>query len=48
VRFALGPRAFSFYDPVRAAWIAEPGEFTIHAGSSSRDIRLSGKANLEP
>ncbi len=46
--FSLGTRALSFYDPVRAAWIAEAGEFEVLVGSSSRDIRLTGKFDLEP
>lgn len=39
VHFELDQRAFSFYDPYKKQWIAEPGEFEILAGSSSRDIR---------
>ena len=29
----------SFYDPIRKAWVAEPGEFEVLVGSSSLDIR---------
>ena len=39
LRFALEPRALSFWDPARAQWVAEPGEFEVLGGSSSRDIR---------
>jgi len=39
VHFELDQRAFSFYDPYKKQWTAEPGEFEILAGSSSRDIR---------
>ena len=39
VRFELGPRAFSFYDPAKPGWVAEPGRFELRAGASSRDIR---------
>jgi beta-glucosidase len=39
LRFALEPRALSFWDPARAQWVAEPGEFEVLVGSSSRDIR---------
>ena len=46
VSFSLDERALSFYDPYRKCWVAEPGEFEILVGSSSRDIRLSGKFNL--
>lgn len=38
VRFSLDQRAFSYYDPVLEAWVAEPGEFELLAGSSSRRI----------
>lgn len=46
--FTLGPRALSFYDPVRAAWVAETGEFEVLVGGSSRDICLTGRFSLEP
>ncbi|MBN1642127.1 MAG: glycoside hydrolase family 3 C-terminal domain-containing protein [Anaerolineae bacterium] len=46
VRFALDDRAFSFYDPVRRAWVAEPGTFEILVGSSSRDIRARARMRL--
>jgi beta-glucosidase len=46
VSFKLDPRAFSFYDPYRRQWIAEPGEFEILIGSSSKDIRARGKVEL--
>jgi beta-glucosidase len=47
VSFKLGSRAFSFYDPHRADWIAEPGGFAIEIGSSSRDIRSKATVTLE-
>ena len=47
VSFVLGMRAFSFYDPHRAEWIAEPGAFEIQIGSSSRDIRTTAPLTLE-
>lgn len=31
-----------FYDPLRKAWVAEPGEFLGQVGSSARDIRVKG------
>jgi beta-glucosidase len=46
VEIALGPEAFAFYDPQRSGWIAEPGEFRIAIGSSSRDVRLEGGFTL--
>ncbi len=39
VGFTLGTDALSFYDPELKQWTAEPGEFEVMAGSSSRDIR---------
>ena len=39
VDFTLEMRDLSFYDPELKEWVAEPGEFEIQVGSSSRDIR---------
>jgi beta-glucosidase len=39
VRFVLDQRALSFYEPHAGRWVAEPGEYEILVGSSSRDIR---------
>jgi len=46
VKFVLGPRALSYYDPYQKLWVAEPGEFEILVGASSRDIRLKGVFEL--
>jgi beta-glucosidase len=46
VVFALGREAFSFYDPGKEDWIAEPGDFEILIGSSSRDIQLRTRYTL--
>jgi len=46
VTMKLGKSAFSFYDPSKHDWVAEPGEFEILVGSSSRDIRLSNTVHL--
>jgi beta-glucosidase len=46
VEFTLDERAFSFYDPLRKAWVCEPGLFEIRVGASSRDIRLAEKVTL--
>jgi len=43
VTMQLDEAAFSYYDDASKAWVLEPGKFTILAGSSSRDIRLSGE-----
>jgi beta-glucosidase len=42
----LDQDAFSYYDVNSSSWVVEPGKFGILIGSSSRDIRLSGKFNL--
>jgi beta-glucosidase len=47
VKFSLDQRALSFYDPYQKQWVAEPGEFEVLAGSSSRDIRLKASFTLE-
>ena len=47
VSFTLNRRALSFYDPKQVLWVAEPGEFDILVGSSSRDIRVRGVIVLE-
>lgn len=46
VNFTLDQRALSFYNPYRKEWVAEPGEFEILVGSSSRDIRASATLEL--
>lgn len=40
--FTLDERALAFYQPYLKRWVAEPGQFEIQAGASSRDIRLKG------
>jgi beta-glucosidase len=42
VTVTLGPDAFSYYDPARHGWVAEPVRYNILVGSSSRSIMLSG------
>lgn len=44
VSFELDERSFAFWDPSGPGWAAEPGEFEVLVGSSSRDIR--SKATL--
>ncbi len=46
VEFILDRRAFSYYDDAKAAWVAEPGDFAIMIGSSSRHIHLQGTLRL--
>jgi beta-glucosidase len=40
VRFTLDRAALSYWSPVAKGWTADPGEFEIQVGASSRDIRL--------
>ena len=40
ITFRLNERSLAFYDPAAKRWIAEPGDFNLLVGSSSRDIRL--------
>ncbi|HVN39722.1 MAG TPA: glycoside hydrolase family 3 C-terminal domain-containing protein [Myxococcota bacterium] len=46
VRFALDARALSAYDPEKRAFVAEPGEFELRAGRSSRDLRARARFTL--
>ena len=46
VTFTLDERSLAYYDPQKKGWVAEPGEFEILAGSSSRDIRAQAKFTL--
>jgi beta-glucosidase len=45
--FRLDERALAFYDPAAKRWTAEPGEFDLLVGSSSRDIRLTARFKYE-
>ena len=48
VAFTLAPRAFSHWDEGARNWIAEPGEFELCVGASSRDLRARASVVLEP
>lgn len=39
----LDERSLAMYDPQQERWVTESGAFTVHAGSSSRDLRLTGQ-----
>jgi len=45
--FTLDKDAFAFYDENSDKWVVEPGDFTIMAGSSSTDIRISKVVTLK-
>lgn len=47
VSFTLENRDFAFWHPETKKWTVEPGRFTISAGASSGDIRLSTDITLE-
>lgn len=46
--FRLDRSAFSYWDPATRAWRADPGEYEIEVGSSSRDIRQKKVINVPP
>lgn len=46
VRFALDARSLSYWDPAAPGWVAEPGEFELLVGASSRDIRSRARFTL--
>lgn len=43
VKFQVDKSALSFFDEKKNSWVAEPGEFEVLIGSSSKDIRLKDK-----
>jgi beta-glucosidase len=47
VSIPLDQRAFAFYDPAKAGWVAEAGDYQIQIGSSSRDFRLKDRFHLD-
>ncbi len=46
ISFTLDKAAISSYDSVVHDWVAQPGQFTVPAGTSSRDIRAKGGFGL--
>jgi beta-glucosidase len=48
IHFTLDRGAMAFYSAAKKDWLAEPGEFDVLVGSSSRDIKLKGSFNLQP
>lgn len=47
VRFCISPQELSFYHPDKKQWQAEPGEFILHIGTSSRNLPLHEAIRLE-
>jgi beta-glucosidase len=47
VSIALHKDAFQYFNDGTDQWILEPGSFTLMAGSSSRDIRISKTIELK-
>jgi beta-glucosidase len=41
VTLTLDESSLAYYDPAKPGWVAEAGEFELHIGRSSQDIRLS-------
>jgi beta-glucosidase len=48
VHFTLDRSAMAFYSTAKKDWVAEPGQFDVLLGSSSRDIKLKSSFHLEP
>jgi beta-glucosidase len=46
VSIPIAPDAFSYWDSALHAWLAEPGNYAIDVGDSSRDIALSATVHL--
>jgi beta-glucosidase len=46
VSIPLDERSFAFYDPAKAGWEAEAGDYKIQIGGSSKDIRLQDSFHL--
>ena len=46
LEFSMDKSSLSFFDPAIKDWVAEPGDFEILVGSSSRDIKLKQKFTL--
>jgi beta-glucosidase len=46
IEFTIDKNVLSFFDITTKSWLAEPGEFEVMIGSSSRDIKLKDKFKL--
>ncbi|GAB3686254.1 beta-glucosidase family protein [Saccharopolyspora tripterygii] len=47
VEFTLTDRALAYWDELTRDWAVAPGEYRVHVGESSRDIRLRGAFTVE-
>ncbi|MGH7288774.1 MAG: glycoside hydrolase family 3 C-terminal domain-containing protein, partial [Myxococcota bacterium] len=47
VSLRVPPRALCFYDAAGQRWVAEPGQFELRVGRSSRDIRARARLRFE-
>jgi beta-glucosidase len=48
VSFSLAPESdLTYYDEAKKAFTVEPGEFEVQLGTSSQDIRLTGRVMIE-
>jgi beta-glucosidase len=48
VTLQVPARAFARWDEVADAWVWPPGQFTVHVGRSSRDLRLTAQIRSVP
>lgn len=46
VTFDLNPRDFAYYETAVGDWVVDSGSLVVSVGSSSRDIRLTGRAQI--
>jgi beta-glucosidase len=46
VTLTLNEDAFQYFNDIKQQWVLDNGVFDFLVGSSSRDIRLTGKGNL--
>ncbi|MEW1847455.1 glycoside hydrolase family 3 C-terminal domain-containing protein [Nonomuraea angiospora] len=47
VAIELDARAFSYWSTRHGRWVAEPGEYGVHVGRSSRDLLLEQRVHLD-
>ena len=46
VSFAIGRRAFAYWDVVKSSWVAPGSSYDVEVGASSQDIRLTYQVGL--